>query len=526
TGIALGAAAGGRVATTPHRAAVLFALSQFGIAIASAFVYSGLQFAVSSVSSHVLLAYLVILPSTLFIGATFPFAVRAVAAHTADAGRATAVVYSWNTIGAIVGALAGGFYLIPRLGFAGAAQFAVCANLLIGVIAISLSVRVPGMTLVHYRHAAALIVLAVFTAVSFEPGRPVGLMSQPLFGSSSVDEVIERYYAVGRSSTVYLVENSQQFGLTTNGLPEAQIEFRGSPPRLQSQRWLGLWPSLARPDVQTMLIVGLGGGVVLEGVPPSVGSVDVVELEQEVVNANVVIGGRRNVDPLRDSRFRIIINDARNALRLTNRRYDAIVSQPSHPWTSGAANLYTREFFSLARNRLNDEGVFVQWMNADLLDEKLLRRMAATLLAEFQYVRVYQPSTLALHFVASNSPLNIESGMARTGRPLVDSPLHFARNGIQAPIDVTAAWLLDEMGVRDLAANAAPITDDDNRMAIDSKFSATGLSTEGLTFAISALDPLLQPESEIRQSLSERDLVYVARRLLQQRQFDRVSMLS
>ena len=61
------------------------------------------------------------------------------------------------------------------------------------------------------------------------------------------------------------------------------------------------------------------------------------------------------------------------ALRLTNHRYDAIVSQPSHPWTAGASHLYTREFMQLAHEHLTDDGVFVQWMNVIFMDEELLR---------------------------------------------------------------------------------------------------------------------------------------------------------
>ena len=93
---------------------------------------------------------------------------------------------------------------------------------------------------------------------------------------------------------------------------------------------------IARPDARNMLVVGYGGGVALEGVPPSMESVDVVELEPEVIAANRRLAGLRDVDPLKDPRFNIVINDARNALRLTGQTYDAIVSQPSHPWTAGA----------------------------------------------------------------------------------------------------------------------------------------------------------------------------------------------
>ena len=153
---------------------------------------------------------------------------------------------------------------------------------------------------------------------------------------------------------------------------------------------------------------------VLEGTPASVASVDVVELEPEVIEASRQLSGMRDADPLADPRINIVINDARNALRLTRKSYDAIVSQPSHPWTAGASHLFTREFAASVRSHLNDGGVFLQWMNAEFVDEPLLRTLAATLLAEFEYVRLYRPSARVLMFLASDAPLDVELELARS----------------------------------------------------------------------------------------------------------------
>ena len=106
-----------------------------------------------------------------------------------------------------------------------------------------------------------------------------------------------------------MTENRARFDLSTNGLPEAQIDFKGSPPRVLSQRWLGMWPTLARPEADSMLVVGLGGGVVLEGVPASIRTLHVVELEAQVVAANRLIGDRRDIDPLGDERLHLVMND-------------------------------------------------------------------------------------------------------------------------------------------------------------------------------------------------------------------------
>jgi hypothetical protein len=67
------------------------------------------------------------------------------------------------------------------------------------------------------------------------------------------------------------------------------------------------------------------------------------------------------------------LNDARNSLLVEGRSYDLIVSQPSHPWLAGAGNLFTRQFFEIAAARLNDGGIFAQWVNLFNMDATTLR---------------------------------------------------------------------------------------------------------------------------------------------------------
>jgi spermidine synthase len=276
TGIAIGAAAAGFVARNPWRAARIFAVCQFGIALASAFIYWRIEQSLPSSISYAAVAFAVILPSTIFIGATYPLAVRAYAGNVADVGRASAIVYSWNTVGAIVGAIGGGFFIIPMLGFAGTAQLAVISNVLLGLAVLALCARQPSWPALPRWQLAGGVVLLIGLTAAFQPQRPDEIVTRGIFGGSGERLVREVHYSVGRSSTVLMTENQARFDLSTNGLPEAQIEFKGSPPRLLSQRWLGMWPVLARPEADSILVVGLGGGVVLEGVPASIGNLLVV----------------------------------------------------------------------------------------------------------------------------------------------------------------------------------------------------------------------------------------------------------
>ena len=514
TGIALGAGMAAGVAQNKQRALYALALVQFGIAICSAAVYIFLQGWQPGYQVHPSVAFAVILPSALFIGASYPLAVRALSSGPDQAGQVSAQVYAWNTVGAIIGALAAGFVIIPNLGFADSAKLVTLANVLLGVIILVIwyktsTKKINWNSVVFWLKTSPALIALLFLTIWFQPQRPDTLVMRAIFGGSGTTENQEIYYAVGRSSTVLMSENLFRFDLSTNGLPEAQIEFAGAPPAILSQRWLGMWPSLARPDTSNMLVVGLGGGVVLEGVPSTVDQIDVIELEPEVLAANQTIADKRIIDRLSDDRFNIVINDARNALRLSSKTYDAIVSQPSHPWTAGASHLFTQEFFQLVHSRLNEGGVFVQWMNAEFLDAELSTKLIATLNETFKYVRVYQPTPFALHFLASDEELNLEEAIIESGAPLRDDPQHYAVNGIASTLDVLSKLVLDEEGSRAYSEGAQIITDNFNSMATDSRPLADGLNLRDLSELTREFDPLLNNTNSLRQLIDGQSLAYM-----------------
>jgi SAM-dependent methyltransferase len=272
-----------------------------------------------------------------------------------------------------------------------------------------------------------------------------------------------QYYAVGRSSTVLLVERPDGLRLTTNGLPESLIPRGGpSPTDDEPARWLGMLPALLRPGLRDMLVIGLGGGLTVESVPASVQRVTVIELEEEVLRTHEWLASRRDSSPLRDPRVRVVVNDARGALQLTDARFGAIVSQPSHPWTAGASHLYTREFFSLVARHLEPGGVFVQWIGLAFVDEGLLRSLVATLLEVFPHVSLFVPLPGAVLFAASDTPLD---PLATAGTGLAAAPADFSRFGLRVPEDVAASWALGTADARDFADGAPALTDDDNPLA-------------------------------------------------------------
>jgi hypothetical protein len=440
------------------------------------------------------------------IGATYPLAVRVLAGSAAEAAAASAHVYAWNTVGAIAGSLAAGFVLIPALRFEGAIQVAVWSSALLGILALWLLVRV------NVVFAAIGTVLALGAAL-FWPQPPMRLLVTSPLNVGTEGRVLS--YEVGRSASVVLLSEGGVLALRTNGLPEALMDEPGSLPRFSGEYWLSPIAVIARPATRDMLVVGYGGGMVAEGVPPSVSHVDIIELEPKVIAANEKSSAVRRRNPLADPRINIIVNDARGALRLTDKRYDAIVSQPSHPWTAGASHLYTQEFMRLAHDHLNTDGVLVQWMNVTFMDEDLLRSLTATLLSVFKEVRVYRPDPNTLLFLASDGALDLEARVATSGEPLRSAPLHYARFGINNAEDLVAALYLDSDGAKRFSADSPIITDDDNRIATSSVYElGRGMNGETSGRVLAGEDPLQRRDSFIYTELRDQlAFQYIARRI-------------
>ena len=498
-GIALGGALGARVARDRRRAAAAFVLSQLAVAVLLLLAwYALLQWAAlpKSAFSRALLGFAVLLPLALAIGVTYPLAVRVLAGGVADAPAASARVFGWNTFGAIIGALAGGFWLIPALRYEGALQLSV-------VLSVALAAAAAASLLpFRWSRVAPLGALALAIGLLYHPARPDALLRVSTLRSAEGRIV---HYDVGRSADVVVVRDEASLDVRTNGLPEAATPVRGAPPVANVESWMSMLAVLARPDSADLLIVGFGGGNVVQAAPPSVRRIDVIELEPRVIAANRAIAPLRSRDPLADPRLHIILNDARGALALTTRRYDAIISQPSHPWTAGAAHLYTREFMQQAHDHLTPGGVFLQWMGGEFVDEPLLRSLVATLASVFREVRVYRPSNTTLLFMASDLPVDLEHRPDDLRRQLDRAPLHYGGMGINAPEDLVAALAMENDAAQRFAAGATPLTDDANRLATANVHArGRGFNGERLAALFAPYDPLADADSFVYRDLRDR----------------------
>ena len=440
----------------------------------------GLAFKISSwptlLMLQILSAALLILLPALLMGMVMPL-VLFWASSGDGAVRLVGRTYAVNTIGAIAGAFISGFVLIPRtstkftlivasatclivagfayqpprsIGDAGLRR-SLSAGLTFALI-ILLLVAAPPI------NVADLSVGAYDTLVRVLAGRDVTTTAESSRDNGSDTHRLVMYEE-GPTSTVSVRKDGETFSMAINGRTNASDSSSDMP----TQVMLGELPMLLAPRLNNGLVIGFATGVTVGAMLESpIASVTCVELESATIKGSHFFE-HVNHQPLNDPRTKLIIDDARTYLRVTTTRYDVIVSEPSHPWVPGVANLFTREFFELGRQRLSDQGVFVQWLQIYQLSTESLRSVLATYKTVFPHVMVFRVGGGAkgkdLILVGSNSPLNLDLLSQRLADERIAREL--SRINLNTEADVRSWYICDELRLGP-AISGAKINTDDN----------------------------------------------------------------
>ena len=318
----------------------------------------------------------ILLPMSLAFGAAFPLALAVASRDDESMVSDLGLVYTVNTTGAIVGALAAGFVLVPWLGLFDTIRIVVVWTALCGV----------GLAIAAQRRTEWLALglgVATLAATWFVPRWDARLLSSggykyaaalrgpDLLTSLTAGELA--YYREGATATVAVRRLTGATSLSIDGKVDASDAAD-----MLTQRMLAHVPLLLHPAPKRAAILGLGSGVTLgSALTHGLDEAVVLEISPEVVEASRFFE-HVNHRPLADSRTRLILGDGRTHLLLGNERYDVIVSEPSNPWMAGIASLFTREFFEIAKSRLAPGGVLCQWAHTYDISEADLRSIVAT----------------------------------------------------------------------------------------------------------------------------------------------------
>jgi spermidine synthase len=372
---------------------------------------------------------LAILPTTLLLGFAFPIGLSLWAGAGPDAARRIGTFYSLNVFGAIVGAVLGGFVLLPFLG----SRWSLIVSSFLAV-ASSVMLAVPQWrTRPNFAGFMTIVGPVAFAMCAINAADPFAIAEEHLHRG---ERVLWRQEGVQTTVAVHDREGSRPVRiLYLDGMHQSD----DMPSTAFVHHRIGALPVLLHPSPRTALVVGLGGGATAGAAARYPGvAVDVVELSGAVV-AGSSFFGNINFDLLRRPNVRLHVDDGRNFLLTTRNKYDVVTADIILPRHAGAGALYAKEYFELVRTALSGNGLALQWNGAQT--ETPYKLIMRTFMTVFPYTTLWADGSLML---GSREPFTLsrsayEQRRQNPGfRELFDWDLEtLRRNYVAGPAELT-----------------------------------------------------------------------------------------
>jgi hypothetical protein len=193
-------------------------------------------------------------------------------------------------------------------------------------------------------------------------------------------------------------------------------------------------PLAYNPAAREIANIGLGSGLTTHTLLAHAGieRIDTIEIEAAMIVAAQGFGERVE-RAFTDPRSVIHLEDAKTFFSLQNRKYDAIVAEPSNPWVSGVASLFSDEFYRTVPNYLNEQGVLVQWLQLYEFNDDLVLSVLRALSRNFSDYVIYNTDNINILIVAKPvGTLGEPTFAAVLGGALGEET---ARVGLRSPAD-------------------------------------------------------------------------------------------
>jgi spermidine synthase len=454
-------------------ALLVFGIGMYGILLIPAFnslphlystVYnlSSHNFILFSTVQFILFFVLLLLPTTL-MGATFPVVVKF---YTEEkVGKGVGEIYSANNIGAIIGSFSAGFILIPLIGIKWT---------IVGASTINLLVASSVLFFVSRKFAVKIIpfVFLVFIILTLLLNYNIRDLAHSRFFYMGVfQELIENSEPIFYKESLYGTVIVSQYpgggrALLINGKGQGGTAITD----LRSNSLTAYIPLLLHLSPKTSLNIGLGTGTT-SGILARFTNTRTVEIDSAVVLASKYFE-EINGKPLQNPSHELIIADARNWLLATKEKFDIITSYPSDPWQEKSVWLYSKEFFEIVKEHLNENGLFVQWTPIYDFSPSDFRSFYKTFHSVFPYVlifvnqnftllekggiKVYKPTELIL--VGSISPISVDEALVNMKFDLMKDDLN--KIGIHSSKEFFDLLVFNQDQLDGYGNDAPLITDD------------------------------------------------------------------
>ena len=254
------------------------------------------------------------------------------------------------------------------------------------------------------------------------------------------------YLEDGKTATISLVEKDGTVTIATNGKPDAGIQMGPGEPTVDESTMVlaAAIPLSMQPHPARVANIGFGSGLTTHTLlaSPRVERLDSIEIEPFMVDAARRGFGARIHNVFEDPRSHIIIEDAKTFFASSREPYDLIVSEPSNPWVSGVATLFSDEFYGRITHYLTPDGYFVQWMQVYETNLSMLASVIKALAPHFGAYALYNVDDLDVLIIATKG-----ASLGTPDERLLQSPAlraELERIGVQSIADIESRKIGDD----------------------------------------------------------------------------------
>ena len=408
------------------------------------------SFATIQLAEFLIFFSLMLVPTTL-LGMTFPIAARLYARSNSLLGTEVSAVYAFNTVGGILGSLAAGFILIPWVG----SQWTLVIASIVSVAAAVLLARRP---------VPAIAAAAVFAAAIMMPRWDPELMASgaykyaPYYSANlDLESTLKSgdilYFKEGATTTVSAKKFQGNVMLAIDGKVDATDSGD-----MTTQKMLGHLPLLLSRAPKNVAVIGLGSGVTAgAALQHPIEALDIVEISPEVVEASRFFD-HVNHKALEDPRTRLIVGDGRNHVRYIDRQYDVTISEPSNPWMSGMASLFSREFFGEVLAKLTPSGIHCQWFHSYNMSTDDLRTVIRTFRSVFPHAQLWALNENDFLLLGSPAKIGVDEETVNANFQRISGDLKTIK--VLDLYSVLSLYLLEDEDLDTFAGDARLNTDD------------------------------------------------------------------
>lgn len=352
----------------------------------------------------VAISLLVMLPATFCAGMTLPLITYRLLRSSAGE-RAIGLVYSVNTLGSIAGVIVAVHVLMTLLGVRGALLVGAGIDVALGVLLVAwrARARAPAWRALAPIPFGVAVLGFVIAFVPMDLMRSAsGVFRSGVARLAPGTSIL--LHEDGKTATVDVLDDHGFRAIRTNGKTDAAIMVDRSRPPTEDEMTMALlamMPLTQMPQAKTAAVIGFGSGMSTDVMlrSPNIRRVDTIEIEPAMVE------GARKFLPIvagafDDPRSHLVIDDAKSYFARGRTRYDIIVSEPSNPWVTGVASLFTEEFYRRLALSLNDGGVLSQWLHTYEMDSVTLASILNAVAKTFPDFVVYSANEQDLVLIA------------------------------------------------------------------------------------------------------------------------------